>query len=150
MAIKDIFTGKSSSKSSGDQDMPVSPPGTQQGRIGGLSRLLSKEKPARVDLGEREKTEFEQESDAIISRIEKHRATEHGIGRILKHPVRVITEKPLKSLYVTIPVALAFFILGTAYVIRDYGVSALFISTAASANLTDWSPIASTKLAAKR
>jgi flagellar protein FlaJ len=130
MAIKDIFTGKSSSKGSREQDMSVSQPGTRQGRIGGLSRLLSKEKPARVDLGEREKTEFEQESDAIISRIEKHRATEHGIGRILKHPVRVITEKPLKSLYVTIPVALAFFILGTAYVIRDYGVSALFISTA--------------------
>jgi len=130
MAIKDIFSGKSSTKGSGEQDMPVPPPGTQQSRVGGLSRLISKEKPARVDLGEREKTEFEQESDAIISRIEKHRATEHGVGRILKHPVRVITEKPLKSLFVTIPVALAFFILGTAYIIRDYGLSALFISSA--------------------
>jgi len=38
-----------------------------------------------VDLGEHEKKEFEQESDAIISRIEKHRATEYGIGRLLKH-----------------------------------------------------------------
>lgn len=130
MALKDLFSGKNSSKGSGDHDMPIPAPGTQQGRAGGLSRLLSKEKPARVDLGEREKAEFEQESDIIVSRIEKHRATEHGIGRLFRHPVRVITEKPLKSLYVTVPVALAFFILGTTYIIRDYGLSALFISSA--------------------
>ncbi|MDD1706531.1 MAG: type II secretion system F family protein [Methanoregulaceae archaeon] len=133
MALKDIFSGKGSSKATGEQGVPppsgVPPAGTQQGRVGGLSRLLSKEKPARVDLGEREKTEFERESDAITSRIEKHKATEHGIGKLLKHPFRVIAEKPLKSLYVTVPVALVFFILGTGYVIRDYGLNAIYQST---------------------
>ena len=33
------------------------------------------------------------------------------------------------TLYITVPVALAFFILGTAYLIRDYGLGVLFTST---------------------
>ena len=129
MALKDIFSGKSSSKGSKEQDIPVSPPGNEQRNTGGLARLYPKEKPQRVDLGESEKRVFEEESTAITSRIEKHKATEHGIGRLLKHPVRVITENPLKTLYITVPVALAFFILGTAYLIRDYGLEVLFTST---------------------
>jgi archaeal flagellar protein FlaJ len=129
MALKDLFSGNSNSKGSGEQAIPLPPPGTQQSRIGGLSRLLAKEKPARVDLGEHEANEFEQESDAILSRIEKHRAAEHGIGRLLKHPVRVITETPLKTLYITVPVALAIFSFGTAYLIRDYGLGVVFTST---------------------
>jgi archaeal flagellar protein FlaJ len=129
MALKDLFSGKSSSKGSEEQDMPLSLPAEGQSNSGGLARLFSKEKPPRVDLGEREKKVFEEESAAITSRIEKHKATEHGIGRLFKHPVRVITENPLKTLFVTIPVALAFFILGTAYLIRDYGLGVLFSST---------------------
>jgi archaeal flagellar protein FlaJ len=129
MALKDIFSGKSSSKGSKEQDIPVSAPGNEQRNTGGLARLFPKEKPQSVDLGESEKRVFEEESTAITSRIEKHKATEHGIGRLLKHPVRVITENPLKTLYITVPVALAFFILGTAYLIRDYGLEALFTST---------------------
>ncbi len=129
MALKDIFSGKSRSKGSEEQDMLLSPPGKEQSTTGGLAGLFSKEKPPRVDLGEREKTVFEEESAAITSRIEKHKATEHGIGRLFKHPVRVITENPLNTLYITIPVALAFFILGTAYLIRDYGLGLLFTST---------------------
>jgi flagellar protein FlaJ len=129
MALKDLFPGKSSSKDPEWQGVPPPQTGTEQNRIGGLSRLLSKEKPALVDLSEQEKKEFEQESDAIISRIEKHKATEHGIGRLLKHPVRVITEKPLKTLFITVPIALAFFLLGTAYLIRDYGLGVLFTSS---------------------
>ena len=129
MALKDIFSGKSRSKGSEEQDMLLSPPGKEQNNTGGLAGLFSKEKPPRVDLGEREKKVFEEESAAITSRIEKHKATEHGIGRLFKHPVRVITENPLNTLYITIPVALAFFILGTAYLIRDYGLGLLFTST---------------------
>ena len=129
MALKDIFSGKNSSKGSKEQDIPVSPPGNEQRNTGGLARLFPKEKPHSVDLGESQKKVFEEESAAITSRIEKHRATEHGIGRLLKHPVRVITENPLKTLYITVPVALAFFILGTAYLIRDYGLEVLFTST---------------------
>ena len=129
MALKDIFSGKSRSKGSEEQDMLLSPPGKEQSNTGGLAGLFSKEKPPRVDLGEREKKVFEEESAAITSRIEKHKATEHGIGRLFKHPVRVITENPLNTLYITVPVALAFFILGTAYLIRDYGLGLLFTST---------------------
>jgi flagellar protein FlaJ len=129
MALKDIFSGKSRSKGSEEKDMLLSPSGKEQSKTGGLAGLFPKEKPPLVDLGEREKKVFEEESAAITSRIEKHKATEHGIGRLFKHPVRVITENPLNTLYITVPVALAFFIIGTAYLIRDYGLGLLFTST---------------------
>jgi flagellar protein FlaJ len=129
MALKDIFSGKSRSKGSEEKDMLLSPSGKEQSNTGGLAGLFPKEKPPLVDLGEREKKVFEEESAAITSRIEKHKATEHGIGRLFKHPVRVITENPLNTLYITVPVALAFFIIGTAYLIRDYGLGLLFTST---------------------
>lgn len=129
MPIKDIFSGKRKSDGSADQVSPLSLPGKELGRVGGFSQLFSKKSPAQVELGEQEKKVFEEESSVITSRIEKHRAAEHGIGLLLKHPVRVITEKPEKTLFITIPVALAIFILGTAYLITDYGVGALFTST---------------------
>lgn len=130
MAMKEFFAGKKGLKGSEEPDplMPGDPP--SMGRMGKLSLLLSRGTPASVDLGEREKFEFEQESSAIISRIEKYKATEFGIGRLLKHPFQVITEKPLKSLFVTVPVALAFFFIGTAIVIEHEGINALFTSTA--------------------
>jgi flagellar protein FlaJ len=130
MTIKDFFAWESGSKGSGKQDIFSHPLGTSKSRISGLSTLLSKGTSAPVDLGEHEKNEFEQESTAITARIEKYKATEYGIGRLLKHPFRVITEKPLKSLFVTIPIALAFFLIGTAFVIQNEGPDALFTSTA--------------------
>jgi len=130
MAIKEFFAGKKELKGSGEPDPLMAIERASLGRMGKLSLLLSRGTPASVDLGEREKIEFEQESSAIISRIEKYKATEFGIGRLLKHPFRVITEKPLKSLFVTVPVTLAFFFIGTAIVIENEGINALFTSTA--------------------
>jgi flagellar protein FlaJ len=135
MALKDLFPGTSKAEKAEEAAPPPSSPeeavpaGEKAGRVETLSRLLKKEKPPKVELGEREKSEFEHEQDVIVKKIEKYRASEHGFGRLLKHPVKVLTEQPINTLYVTIPAAILFFLIGTAIVIRDGGVSAIYTST---------------------
>ena len=136
MALKDLFPGKSKAEKTEKEGLPqpfpdtAAPADQKVGRVEGLSLLLKKEKPPKVELGEREKSEFEHEQDVIVKKIEKYRATEHGFGRLIKHPVKVLTEQPINTLYVTIPAAILFFLIGTAIVIRDNGVSAIYTSTA--------------------
>jgi flagellar protein FlaJ len=47
----------------------------------------------------------------------------------MKHPVEVITERPENILFVCLPLALLFFVVGSAYMIRSYGMSVLFKTT---------------------
>jgi len=135
MALKDLFPGKLKAEKAEAASPPQPPPdqaepaGEKAGRVETLSRLLKKEKPPKIELGEREKSEFEHEQDVIIKKIEKYRASEHGFGRLMKHPVKVLTEQPINTLYVTLPAAILFFLIGTAIVIRDSGVSAIYTST---------------------
>jgi len=135
MALKDLFPGKSKAEKTEKEGPPhplsdkAAPADQKVGRVEGLSLLLKKEKPPQVELGEREKSEFEHEQDVIVKKIEKYRASEHGFGRLMKHPVKVLTEQPINTLYVTMPAAILFFLIGTAIVIRDNGVSAIYTST---------------------
>jgi flagellar protein FlaJ len=135
MAIKDIFHGKSKPGIADDgkpgavETGGASPPEEKTGRLAGLSRLTKKEKPATVELGEWERSEFEQDQEKILKKIDKYRASQHGFRRILRHPVKVLTEHPINTLYITIPAALIFFLLGTALVIREAGINAFFEST---------------------
>ncbi|NTW92094.1 MAG: type II secretion system F family protein [Methanoregulaceae archaeon] len=78
---------------------------------------------------EAEKSEFEQDQEKILRKIDKYRASQHGFRRILRHPVKVLTEHPINTLYITIPAALLFFLVGTALVIREAGINAFFEST---------------------
>lgn len=135
MAIKDIFH-KKSKPGIADDGKPgaaatggASPPEEKTGRLAGLSRLTKKEKPAKVELGEWERLEFEQDQEEILRKIDKYRASQHGFRRILRHPVKVLTEHPINTLYITIPAALIFFLVGTALVIRETGINAFFQST---------------------
>jgi flagellar protein FlaJ len=135
MAIKDLFKGKPQKGKTGELPQPPvvpevpAPEAEKRGRIETFSRLIKKEKPPKIELGEREKSEFEQEQDVIVRKIGKYRASEHGFGRLMKHPIRVLTEQPINTLYVTIPAALLFFLIGTALVIRENGTSAIYTST---------------------
>jgi flagellar protein FlaJ len=47
----------------------------------------------------------------------------------MKHPVKVLTENPMNTLYITIPVGIIFFLVGTGFVLQNYGLNALYIST---------------------
>ncbi|HEU17696.1 MAG TPA: type II secretion system F family protein, partial [Methanolinea sp.] len=78
-----------------------------------------------MDLGSRELWEYEKEQQEISNKLEKAKQSRSGIARILKHPFRFIFEKPLHILILTVPIALIIFVFGTAYAIRDYGMSVL-------------------------
>jgi archaeal flagellar protein FlaJ len=140
MAIKDFFGGKS--KESGEaggstswqaeslknkQQAPA--PEKSPGRLAGLSQLLKKDKTAKADLGPGEVTEFAQEQEEIVRKIEKYQASQHGFRLLMRHPVRVLTRNPINTLYITIPVGILFFLIGTAYIFNAYGLNALYLST---------------------
>jgi flagellar protein FlaJ len=136
MATKDMPKGKISEIDEAWNPTPV-PGGTgrssdvsePQGRMAVFSRLLKKDKTAPADLGPREATEFAKEQEEIVRKIDKYHASQHGIGRLVKHPVRVLTENPINTLYITLPVGIVLFLAGTGFILSNYGVSALYGST---------------------
>jgi archaeal flagellar protein FlaJ len=71
----------------------------------------------------------EAEFQEISRKLEHERQTREGIGRFLKHPLQVLTEKPVNILAVCIPLALIVFIGGFIFSVRSYGMKVLFTST---------------------
>jgi flagellar protein FlaJ len=72
---------------------------------------------------------IEPEIDEITTNLERDRQTREGLGKFLKHPFRVLTEKPVNIFIVTIPLALIIFIGGFVSMVMSYGVQVLFTST---------------------
>lgn len=139
MAMKDFFGVKSNEalpgpsaswKAENTKDLKQ-PPAAEKppGRLAGLTRLLVKDKTAKAELGPREATAFAQEQEEIVRKIEKYQASQHGLRLLMRHPVRVLTRNPINTLYISIPVGLVFFLLGTAYIFNAYGLNALYYST---------------------
>ncbi|OPX72928.1 MAG: flagellar assembly protein J [Methanoregulaceae archaeon PtaB.Bin108] len=95
----------------------------------GFWGILKGEKPYSVDLGPGEIGRFAKEQIEISTKLEKHKAERSGWMRILKHPAKVLLEKPLNILIVTAPLAIIVFVLGMAFIIRDYGMSVIFTTT---------------------
>ncbi|HUT38134.1 MAG TPA: type II secretion system F family protein [Methanoregula sp.] len=71
----------------------------------------------------------EAEVDEITKNLERERQTRQGIGRFLKHPVEVLTEKPVNISIVSVPLALIIFIVGFITMVASYGTQVLFTST---------------------
>ena len=65
----------------------------------------------------------------ITKKLEVERRSREGIGRFFKHPVRVLTERPLNILIVCVPLALIVFIGGFISMVKSYGIQVLFNST---------------------
>ncbi|OPX67366.1 MAG: flagellar assembly protein J [Methanoregulaceae archaeon PtaB.Bin056] len=105
------------------------PPGEAAPKKPGLWGILKGEKPYSVDLSPGEIGRFAREQVEISRKLERHRSQRSGWRRVLKHPVKVLLEKPLNILILTLPLAVIFFLVGTAVVIRDYGMSVLFTTT---------------------
>jgi archaeal flagellar protein FlaJ len=68
----------------------------------------------------------EQEIEEKLEYDRSHRA---GFGRFIRHPLKVLIEKPVNILIVTVPVSLLIFLIGTATMIRQYGLSVMFTTT---------------------
>jgi flagellar protein FlaJ len=72
---------------------------------------------------------IEPEIDEITKNLERDRQTREGLGKFLKHPFRVLTEKPANIFIVTIPLAVIIFIGGFVSMVMSYGIQVLFTST---------------------
>jgi len=76
-----------------------------------------------------ESSSAELEADEITRNLERERQTRVGLGKFLKHPFRVLTEKPMNILILTVPIALIIFIGGFISSVTSYGIDVLFTST---------------------
>ena len=65
----------------------------------------------------------------IEEKLEYDRAHRIGFGRFIRHPLKVLTEQPINILIVCVPVSLAFFLISTVIMIRQYGLSVMFTTT---------------------
>jgi len=72
---------------------------------------------------------IEPDIDEITRNLERDRQTREGLGKFLKHPFQVLTEKPVNIFIVTIPLALIIFIGGFVSMVMSYGIQVLFKST---------------------
>lgn len=91
--------------------------------------LLNKGEHAKEQVKSSELSSMEAEFAEITKKLDQERQTRQGIGRFMKHPVQVLTEKPENILIVCIPLGLLVFIAGFLYMVRTYGMSVLFKTT---------------------
>ena len=68
----------------------------------------------------------EAEVDEITKGLEREQKTRHGLGKFLKHPVKVLTEEPINLFIVTIPLALIILIGGFITFVATYGIQVVF------------------------
>ena len=71
----------------------------------------------------------ESDVDEITQGLEHERSTREGMGKFLKHPFQVLTEKPINILIVSVPLALIIFVGGFISTVASYGIQVLFTST---------------------
>jgi archaeal flagellar protein FlaJ len=91
--------------------------------------LFNKGEHSKEQVKTTELSSMESEFSEITTKLEQERQSREGLGRFLKHPVEVLTEKPVNILIVCIPAALLFFIGGFIFMVRTYGISVLTKST---------------------
>ncbi len=93
------------------------------------SNLLNRGEHSREPVKATELSSMEAEFAEITNKLEQERRTREGFGRVMKHPVKVLTERPENILIVSVPIAVLFFLIGFIYLVSGYGISVLFTST---------------------
>jgi len=73
--------------------------------------------------------QIEDEVHGITTKLEIERKSREGIGRLLKHPVQVLTEKPINILFLTLPISIIVFFGGLVAIFEIYGMSVIVSST---------------------
>jgi flagellar protein FlaJ len=94
-----------------------------------LNNMLNLGKFKQPKLPAADLVKVEETVHEITKKLEVERKSREGIGRFFKHPVEVLTEKPINILIVCVPVALIVFIGGFISMVRTYGIAVLFNST---------------------
>jgi len=91
--------------------------------------LFNRGKHAKEQVEPSELSSMEAEITEISTKLVQERQTREGVGRFMKHPLVVLTERPENILIVCIPLGLLFFIGGFIFMVRSYGISVLFKTT---------------------
>jgi archaeal flagellar protein FlaJ len=91
--------------------------------------LLNKGEHKKEQVKTAELSSMEAEFAEITTKLQEERRTREGLGRFMKHPIKVLTEKPENILIVCIPLGLLFFVIGSVYMIVTYGIQVLFKTT---------------------
>ena len=94
-----------------------------------VKNMINRGKETPTPLKSAELSAIEPEIDEITKNLERDRQTREGFGKFLKHPFKVLTEKPVNIFLVTIPLALIIFIGGFVSMVMTYGIQVLFTST---------------------
>jgi archaeal flagellar protein FlaJ len=94
-----------------------------------VNNMFNRGKATPTPLSSAELSSIEPEIDEITRNLEHERQTREGLGKFLKHPFRVLTEKPVNIFIVTLPLALIIFIGGFVSMVMSYGIQVLFTST---------------------
>ena len=88
--------------------------------------LFKKGEPVKNQVTPSELSKMEAEFAEITTNLEQERQPREGYGRFMQHPIEVLTERPENILIVCIPLGLLFFLGGTIYMVRSYGLSVFF------------------------
>jgi flagellar protein FlaJ len=73
--------------------------------------------------------DFEKSQAEITEKIAYQKKVQEGIGKFIKHPFAFIREHPTNVLYISIPLALLFFVAGTGLIVTNYGVISILQDT---------------------
>jgi len=71
----------------------------------------------------------EEAAKKILDKIELHRQYSEGNLRIIKHPFRTLTEKPVNILFASVPLGIIVFIIGLSMAIQEGGIESLLTSS---------------------
>jgi len=88
-------------------------------------RAQDRPAPGSADLNATEEEQLSQ----ITVRLGKERQSRAGLGKFLKHPLQVLTERPENILIVCIPLSLLVFFGGFIFMVQNYGMNVLFTAT---------------------
>jgi flagellar protein FlaJ len=94
-----------------------------------LNNLLNRGTFKQPKLPAGDLVKAEETVEDITKKLEVERKSREGIGRFFKHPIEVLTEKPMNILIVCIPLALIVFTGGFITMVKTYGIEILFTST---------------------
>jgi flagellar protein FlaJ len=94
-----------------------------------FNNLLNRGPFKKKAIPEKDLVRVEEEVHEITRKLDVERKSREGIGKFFKHPIEVLTEKPMNILIVCIPLALIVVIGGFIVIVREYGISVLFNST---------------------
>jgi len=96
-----------------------------------ISGLLGKQKDSQSPrpLTRAELDSVEKELNEITEKLDAERKSREGFGRIMKHPVQVLVEKPENILILCLPISIIVFFAGFLTMVKIYGIAVLFNST---------------------